>query len=209
MNAITGPIAKCACQVDAGSPIFPLLVVVLFVFGFILVSNWLEKSSMKEKINMKYIRNILIVLALVVAVATVVVIKQRRQAIESTHAAVTVQIASLTGTPAQVQSLQQLKADPARTLPRLVDLGADKCVPCKMMAPILADFKKNHADKFTVQFIDVWENPDEGKKYNINIIPTQIFFAPDGKELFRHEGFFGKDDILATWKKFGFDFNGN
>lgn len=108
--------------------------------------------------------------------------------------------------PAQQQSAQNIKSnsDQPAALPRLVDLGAGKCIPCKMMAPILEDLKKTHADKFEVQFIDVWQNPDEAKKFSIRVIPTQIFFAPDGKELFRHEGFFGKDDILAKWKEVGF-----
>ncbi len=88
-------------------------------------------------------------------------------------------------------------------IPRLVDLGATKCVPCKMMAPILEDLKKTYAGKMDVEFIDVWENPDAGKKYGINVIPTQIFYDAQGKELFRHEGFFGKEDILAKWKKLG------
>jgi thioredoxin 1 len=35
------------------------------------------------------------------------------------------------------------------------------------------------------------------------VIPTQIFYDAAGRELFRHEGFFGKDDILAKWKELG------
>ena len=90
-------------------------------------------------------------------------------------------------------------------LPRLVDLGAGKCIPCKMMAPILEDLKKTYVGKLDVQFIDVWENPDAGTKYGINVIPSQIFFDARGKELFRHEGFFPKEDILAKWKELGVD----
>jgi len=41
--------------------------------------------------------------------------------------------------------------------------------------------------------------------YNIKLIPTQIFYDPSGKEVFRHEGFFGKADILAKWKELGVD----
>ena len=92
--------------------------------------------------------------------------------------------------------------------PRLVDLGATQCVPCKRMAPILEDLKKTYVEKMDVQFIDVWENPDAGKQYGIRVIPTQIFYDADGKELFRHEGFFGKDDILNKWKEFGVDLTG-
>ena len=88
-------------------------------------------------------------------------------------------------------------------LPRLVDLGADKCIPCKMMIPVLADLKTNYVGQLEVEFIDVWKNPDAGKPYNINLIPTQIFYDAKGKELFRHEGFFSKKEILAKWKKLG------
>jgi thioredoxin 1 len=96
-------------------------------------------------------------------------------------------------------------ATPGKTLPRLVDLGGASCTMCKMMSPILEDLKTTYPGKLNVQFIDVWENPDEGKKYGVNVIPTQIFFDGDGKERFRHEGFFGKEDILAKWKEFGVD----
>ncbi len=90
-------------------------------------------------------------------------------------------------------------------LPRLVDLGADKCIPCKMMAPILEELKTTYNGKLQVDFIDVWKNPGEAPKYKINVIPTQIFYDSSGKELFRHEGFFPKEDIIAKWKEFGVD----
>lgn len=105
--------------------------------------------------------------------------------------------ASAVPTPASEPATQ------SKPLPRLVDLGAGKCIPCKMMAPILKDLKTTYAGKMDVVFIDVWENPDAGKKYGINVIPTQIFYDAAGRELFRHEGFFGKDDILAKWKELG------
>ncbi|MDI6738930.1 MAG: thioredoxin family protein [Candidatus Edwardsbacteria bacterium] len=92
-------------------------------------------------------------------------------------------------------------------LPKLVDLGAKKCVPCKLMAPILEDLGRDFKGKMDVVFIDVWENSGAGNQYKIRVIPTQIFFAPDGKELFRHEGFYSREDILKKWKELGYDFN--
>lgn len=89
--------------------------------------------------------------------------------------------------------------EPKTALPRLVDLGADKCIPCKMMAPILAELEKEYAGQLEVVFIDVWKKRDEGSRYGIRVIPTQIFFDASGKELFRHEGFYAKKDILAKW----------
>jgi len=91
-------------------------------------------------------------------------------------------------------------------LPRLLDLGAGKCIPCKMMAPILDEMKETFAGQLMVDFIDVWEDPDAAKPYNIRMIPTQIFYNSEGKELFRHEGFFARQDMLAKWKELGFKF---
>ncbi|MGD0597473.1 MAG: thioredoxin family protein [Sedimentisphaerales bacterium] len=93
-------------------------------------------------------------------------------------------------------------------LPRLLDLGADKCIPCKMMAPILEELKTTYNGKLQVDFIDVWKNPGEANKYKISVIPTQIFYDSSGKELFRHEGFFPKEGIIAKWKEFGVDLGG-
>ncbi len=106
-----------------------------------------------------------------------------------------------TAVPAENTNPQPEK--PANHLPRLVDLGAGKCTPCKMMAPIIEELQTEYRDTFDVTFIDVWENPNETKKYEINIIPTQIFYDASGKELFRHEGFFAKEDILAKWRELG------
>ena len=91
-------------------------------------------------------------------------------------------------------------------LPRLVDLGAGKCIPCKKMAPILEKLKQDYNGRMAVVFIDVWQNPDAAKPYKIRLIPTQIFYNSEGKELFRHEGFFSEKDILDKWKALGVTF---
>ena len=91
-------------------------------------------------------------------------------------------------------------------LPKLLDLGAGKCIPCKAMVPVLEELEKEYAGKMIVEFSDVWKNEGAGKQYGVDIIPTQIFFDAEGKELFRHTGFFGKEDILAKWKELGVDF---
>jgi thioredoxin 1 len=88
-------------------------------------------------------------------------------------------------------------------VPRLVDLGAGKCIPCKAMAPILEELKAEYAGRMEVQFIDVWKDPGAGKAYGVSIIPTQIFYGADGRELARHQGFMAKKDILAQWKAVG------
>jgi len=95
----------------------------------------------------------------------------------------------------------------ATALPRLVDLGADKCIPCKMMAPILVELRNEYAGRLEVVFIDVWKDQTKSQEYGIRVIPTQIFFGADGKELRRHEGFFAKEEILAAWREHGYDFS--
>jgi thioredoxin 1 len=87
------------------------------------------------------------------------------------------------------------KPAPPPALPRLVDLGATKCIPCKRMAPILEALKTDYAGAVDVRFIDVWQDPRAGRPYGIRLIPTQIFFDRSGRERFRHEGFFSREEI--------------
>lgn len=94
----------------------------------------------------------------------------------------------------------------AEKLPKMIDLGADKCVPCIEMAPMLKQLTKDFDGKMDVQFIDVWKDNKEAARYGVRMIPTQIFYAPDGTELFRHIGFYSRSEILTKWKELGFDF---
>lgn len=131
---------------------------------------------------MKTPAKVMIVLGVIAAAASIIVLK-----------------------PAPVASAEATVVTDAK-LPRLLDLGADKCVPCKMMVPILADLKNQYAGRMTVEFIDIWKNPAAGEKYAVEMIPTQIFFDAEGRELFRHTGFLAKEDILAKWKELGVPF---
>jgi len=97
----------------------------------------------------------------------------------------------------------QLARQAPQPLGRLVDLGAGKCIPCKMMAPILAELKAEYAGRLQVDVYDVWQDPQYGQQYGVRVIPTQIFYDPAGKELWRHEGFMAKEDILSKWKELG------
>ena len=77
----------------------------------------------------------------------------------------------------------------------LVDLGADSCVPCKMMAPIIEQLKQEYTGRAAILFIDVWKNPDQGKKYGVKAIPTQIIYDKTGRERYRHVGFWSKKEM--------------
>lgn len=151
---------------------------------------------------MKTTVKLLIVAALAVAVVAAVALKKGKTSADSAIAAPTANASTAAHNAANPAPVANAK------LPKLLDLGAGQCIPCKMMAPILEELKKEYAGRMNVEFIDVWVNPDAAKPYGIEVIPTQIFYDADGKELFRHVGFFGKEDILGKWKELGVDING-
>lgn len=98
---------------------------------------------------------------------------------------------------------ERLPAVPSPGLVTMVDLGAHKCIPCKMMAPIIAELQKAYAGRASIIFIDVWEHRDQAQRFGIRGIPTQIFYDKAGKEVGRHVGFLDKQSIVETFKKLG------
>ena len=88
-------------------------------------------------------------------------------------------------------------------LPRLIELGSVGCRPCDMMSPILEELRKEYSGKLSVEFYDVRKDPAPAQKYRIRLIPTQIFLKSDGKEFFRHEGFYPKEEIIAVLDSMG------
>ena len=141
----------------------------------------------------------IIIILLVAGVAAAAIVLKGTKSRNTTNS-------STPGSATSGESSVAAAADVVAKLPKLLDLGANKCIPCKMMAPILEGLKQEYAGKMNVEFIDVWQNEEAGKKYGVEMIPTQIFFDANGKELFRHTGFFGKEDILAKWKELGVPF---
>ncbi|HUU29878.1 MAG TPA: thioredoxin family protein [archaeon] len=79
--------------------------------------------------------------------------------------------------------------------PSLVDFGASGCRPCDMMTPILADLKKKYEGKLNVLFVHVQEEQILAARYGIQSIPVQVFFDRNGKEVYRHTGFFPQIEI--------------
>ena len=112
-------------------------------------------------------------------------------------------LALIVGTsPAGAQSLDFSKV-PVQGMVTMIDLGAKKCIPCKMMAPIMEKMEKVYKGKAAIVFIDVWENGEPARRFGIRAIPTQIFFDREGKEVYRHVGFLSEEKIVAQLKKMG------
>lgn len=92
---------------------------------------------------------------------------------------------------------------PAVRLPRLVDVGADRCIPCQAMAPMIGALRDEYAGRMDVQVIDAWRDPGAAEPFEVRELPTHIFLDADGRELWRHEGLMSRAEILARWKDLG------
>jgi thioredoxin 1 len=104
---------------------------------------------------------------------------------------------------AKVVSVENVKQD--RPLVTFVELGSVKCIPCKMMQPIMDEIEKEYAGQVKVVFHDVWteEGRPYAEQYGIRAIPTQVFLDSEGKEYFRHTGFFPKEELVKVLKQKG------
>ena len=87
--------------------------------------------------------------------------------------------------------------------PLLVDFGANSCVPCRQLRPILKEINKEYSEKARVLFIDVYKYQDLARQYKIQLIPTLVFFDSKGKEVFRHLGVLDKEKIVVKLKEIG------
>ncbi|MDZ7723374.1 MAG: thioredoxin family protein [candidate division KSB1 bacterium] len=86
-----------------------------------------------------------------------------------------------------------------------IELGSVKCIPCKMMQPIMDEIETEYAGQVKVVFHDVWtkEGQPYAQKYGIRAIPTQVFLDKEGNEYFRHEGFFPKKELVKVLEEQG------
>jgi len=142
-------------------------------------------------------RKLVIVIGLLVAVGVTLALRHRDRSGRASdgHASQFLETATSTGPSTRASA----------PLPILLELGSDSCIPCKMMAPILAAMKTAYAGRLRVEFVDVFKQSEIADRYGVSQIPTQIFFDASGRELYRHLGFMPKEDILAKWRALGID----
>jgi thioredoxin 1 len=87
--------------------------------------------------------------------------------------------------------------------PVLVDFGANSCVPCRQMRPILKEVSNEYGEKAVVLVIDVYKYQNLAREHKIQMLPTLVFFDPKGKEVFRQVGIMDKEKIVAKLKEIG------
>ena len=92
-----------------------------------------------------------------------------------------------------------------KALPRMWAFGADRCIPCVQMRPFLTELVDEYAGRVEVKRLDVYQDRQEASQARIQMIPTQIFYDSEGKEVFRHVGFYEKDSIIAKFRAFGWE----
>jgi thioredoxin 1 len=193
--AMTGVVLQTQFRCIGGKS-NPLLLLALLV-GTWLVIRLIHSAFKKGGAgHMDKSKRIAIVAALIAAVVVVIIAKQNDSAPEPASPPQTVEDAPMVAARGPKQLTGQGR-------PTLIELGSDTCIPCKMMAPILSELKNEYAGSLDVHFLDVHQDQDLIPLYKVTVIPLQIFYDAAGNELFRHEGFFAKADILAKWKELG------
>ena len=88
-------------------------------------------------------------------------------------------------------------------LPKLLDFGRGKCIPCKKMAPILKELSEEYNTRVVIKIIEIDQERGLTEANKIRLIPTQIFFDAKNNEVFRHEGFMDKEAIKKVFEKMG------
>lgn len=97
------------------------------------------------------------------------------------------------------------KAPSDRVKVTFVEIGSVNCIPCKAMQPIMKEVEEEYKGQVKIIFHDVWteKGKADAMKYNIRVIPTQVFLDKNGKEYFRHEGYYPKADVVRVIKMRG------
>jgi thioredoxin 1 len=92
--------------------------------------------------------------------------------------------------------------------PTVIDVGARTCIPCRKMAPILEALAATYRGKASVLFVDLHTDEATANTLRVQMIPTQIFFDAQGREVKRHIGFMDEQAILAQLTTLGVEVQG-
>jgi thioredoxin 1 len=109
----------------------------------------------------------------------------------------------ITAKPPEMNTEDDLKQALTSGKPILVDFGANSCLPCRQMRPVLKEIGTEYSEKAKVLVIDVYKNQNLAREYKVLMLPTLVFFDSKGKEAFRNVGIMEKEKIVAKFKEIG------
>jgi len=98
----------------------------------------------------------------------------------------------------------QPRTEAPTNLPKLWDFWATWCPPCKELKPTIEALEKEYAGKIEIKSIDVDQDKDLAKKFEVQAIPTLVFLDAKGNELSRIVGLVPRDTIIGRFKTHGF-----
>ena len=103
------------------------------------------------------------------------------------------------------KAAEQIPAGKDVVLVTFVEIGSVNCIPCKAMQPIMQAVEEEYRGQVKIVFHDVWtaKGKMDAAKYNIRVIPTQVFLDKNGHEYYRHEGYFPKEGVVQVIKMQG------
>jgi thioredoxin 1 len=105
--------------------------------------------------------------------------------------------------PPEMNTEEEFKKALTSGKPVLVDFGANSCIPCRQMRPVLKEVGKEYSEKAKVLVIDVYKNQNLAQDYKVFMLPTLVFFDSKGKEAFRNVGVMEKEKIVGKLKEIG------
>ncbi len=85
----------------------------------------------------------------------------------------------------------------------MLEIGSVGCIPCDRMKPIMQKLSTNYKSKLEVIFIDIRKESATARKFDVYVIPTQVFLDRNGKEFHRHVGYYPYEEIVRILKKAG------
>jgi thioredoxin 1 len=114
-------------------------------------------------------------------------------------------LTKITTKPPEMDTEDDLKKALAGGKPVLVDFGANSCLPCRQMRPVLKEVRTEYSEKAKILVIDVYKNQNLAREHKVLMLPTLVFFDSKGKEAFRHVGILEKEKIVAKLKEIGME----
>lgn len=85
----------------------------------------------------------------------------------------------------------------------MLELGSVGCIPCERMRPVMSQLSTDYKGKLEVIFVDVRVNGEFGRKFGVYMIPTQVFLDKNGREFYRHLGYFPYEEIVPVLRQVG------